>query len=200
MNNDDHTEIFVNPASDPEQVLLREKAIELGYLSESEAGHAFDDYKAKGTGVNFGSFLLEAGMISLEQLGDLQSGMTSPGAVPEVTAEQLAEDTPMVDEATMLGSTAAPQGSPLEFDFAGDDSFGLDETMGGVAQELAPTPAPPPKKPEPEPFTVASSPAPAMGDQTMGGETMGGATMGGGLSLAPGQNIHPDNVPGKIVG
>jgi serine/threonine protein kinase len=193
MNNDDNTEFFINPASDPEQVILREKAIELGFLSESQAKAAYEKYQAGRSGINFGSYLLENGLISLEQLTDL--GTAAPATVSPYVPDL--SDTPMMDEATMLGGTVAPADgpAPMEFDF-GDD-FGLDETMGGVP--IAPAAGAIPAAPNLSIGAAQQSVPPTMGAHVTD-ENMDGQTMAGGVSFAPGQSIDADNVPGQIVG
>jgi pSer/pThr/pTyr-binding forkhead associated (FHA) protein len=217
MSNDDHTEIFVNQASDPEQVLLRERAIQLGFLTVSQAAGIFDAYIEGESSINFGSYLLERGMISLEQLNDLQGIPPEAEGFDSAVQAPAMEDTPVIDEAAMLGGTIAPMAATRKFELIDDDGFGLDETMGGAAPPAQPAmqfdvidddgfgldetmggAAPAPQIAMP---AAVQTPAPAADNQTMGGLTMGGLTMGG-LTMASDleSTEHPENVPGQILG
>jgi len=56
---------------DPMQEEVRARAVELGFLSEAQASDAFGEYSAQGGPRNFASFLLEKGLVSLDQAGQL---------------------------------------------------------------------------------------------------------------------------------
>jgi serine/threonine protein kinase len=60
----------LNSPDDP-QAEARDRAVQLGFLTHDQASQAYNDYQRAATGVNFGSFLLQKGLVSLNQLADL---------------------------------------------------------------------------------------------------------------------------------
>lgn len=59
---------------------IRDKALALGHLQSAQAETAYTQFKSRTSEGSFGDFLLEKGMVTLAQLGDLQSSEEDMGA------------------------------------------------------------------------------------------------------------------------
>lgn len=107
-------ETFIGRQGDDFQKKVKKKAIEMGFLSEEQAQEQFKEYHSSSQPVNFGSFLLERGMLSVDQLSDLQEdGADSATMATTGFDDPFGTDPFGADPATILGADA-DLGAPFD--------------------------------------------------------------------------------------